>query len=132
MVHDQPVLHPQLLEIREQLEDASSRAVHLVERLSIEQMKQPPRPRAWSVAECLMHLNLTSTAYLPVLTVSIENAHLDRIHGRGPFRMDFKGRWMCEQHGHGRFKVATTTEFQPVSVDPIEACGALMALPSTG
>src|SRR5688572_23877166 len=100
IVRARPVLQTQLLELREQLEAASVAATQLVEGLSAEQMKQRPLSGAWSVAEGLVHLNLTSTVYLPILTVAIENAHLDRIHGRGPFRMDYKGRilkWMCGQ-----------------------------------
>ena len=122
IVRAQPVLQPQLLELRDQLKVASAAATELVEGLSYEQMKQRPRLGAWSVAECLVHLNLTSTAYLPILTVAIENAYLDRIHGQGPFRMDYKGRilkWMCEQHG--RFKVTTSPEFRPTAVEPVES-----------
>ncbi len=122
IVRAQPVLQPQLLELREQLKVASAAATELVDGLSPEQMRQRPRVGAWSVAECLVHLNLTSTAYLPILTVAIENAHLDRIHGQGPFRMDYKGRilkWMCEQHG--RFKLTTSPEFRPMVVEPVES-----------
>ena len=121
IVRAQPVLPAQLLELREQLKAASAAATELVHGLSREQMRQRPRVKAWSVAECLVHLNLTSTAYLPILTVAIENAHLDRIYGRGPFRMDYKGRilkWMLEKHG--RFKLETSPDFQPVSVEPLE------------
>jgi len=122
IVRAQPVLPAQLLELREQLKAASAAATELVHGLSREQMRQRPRVKAWSVAECLVHLNLTSTAYLPILTVAIENAHLDRIHGQGPFRMDYKGRilkWMCERHG--RFKLTTSPEFRPVAVEPAKS-----------
>ncbi len=113
-------LSPQLAEIVTQLGQASRRAEALFEGLNIDQMRQPPGPDQWSVAECLAHLSLTTETYLPALDAAYEKAREDGLFGEGPFGMDIMGRmlrWFLEPPPKFRFK--TTAEFQPLKAEPV-------------
>ncbi len=59
--------NPQLEEIKVQLDAASQKARFIVNSVSFEQLKQRPQPDKWSIAECLVHLNLSSQAEINVL-----------------------------------------------------------------
>jgi hypothetical protein len=44
--------------------------------------------------ECLIHLNLTSKQYIPLLHSAIQQAQKDGMESHGPFRMDWTGRFL--------------------------------------
>ena len=107
-------LAAQLAEIKLQLDAASQRARTLVDGLSPEQMKRRPRPDQWSVAECLVHLNVTSQEFLPILRAAFERAGEERTTGVRTFKLDFMGRllkWTLEPPP--KFRMKTTEKFQP-------------------
>ena len=52
-----------------------------------------PSPKRWSVAECLNHLNVTVTKYLPRIEAMIAEGRSGGRTGRGPFRHPFVGNW---------------------------------------
>lgn len=52
-----------------------------------------PSPKRWSVAECLNHLNVTVTKYLPRIEAMIAEGRAGGRTGRGPFRHPFVGTW---------------------------------------
>ena len=58
-------LAPQLEHIDRQLTDARRRAHDVATRVGPERWRTRPATGEWSVAECVVHLNLTSQAFLP-------------------------------------------------------------------
>jgi len=70
-------------------------------------------PHAWSIAECVAHLTLTTRAFLPLLDDAIASAPPRA--GRSPFRKSFLGGWLArgmEPPVRSRFK--TPPRFVPV------------------
>jgi hypothetical protein len=71
-------------------------------------------PQAWSIAECVAHLTLTTDAFLPLLDEAIARAPARA--GRPPFRKSFLGGWLArgmEPPVRGRFK--TVAGFVPAA-----------------
>jgi hypothetical protein len=60
-------MHPQLQEIRDDFERASRRLDALAARVPPGAWFTRPGPGRWSPGECVAHLNLTSTRFLPVV-----------------------------------------------------------------
>ena len=56
----------------------------LVASLRDDQFSWRPAPGAWSIAECLDHLNAAARAYLPKLDDGIEDAWRRHAHADGP------------------------------------------------
>ena len=67
-------LHPQLADIQHQLNNCTQRAKFVAHGLTPEQLKQRPASGGWSIAECLMHLVLTTDEYLNVADAAFLNA----------------------------------------------------------
>jgi len=87
----------QLARIQVELEEAHRRAHEIVAPLKNEGWGARAAPDQWSVAECLIHLNMTSRAFLPLIKDAIGRGR-DRELFRGtPYRMDFVGRllWLA-------------------------------------
>ncbi len=57
------------------------------------QLTWRPSPKRWSVAECLNHLNVTVTKYLPRIEAMIARGRAEGRTGRGPFKHPFVGNW---------------------------------------
>jgi len=86
----------QLARIQTELTDARRRA-NAVAGLSPESIwNTRPAPSQWSVAECLIHLNLTSRAFLPLIEEAITRGHEQALAQKRRYRMDLMGRilWM--------------------------------------
>ena len=107
----------QLARIQAELADARARAHRIAAPLEPEVWGARPSPEQWSVAECLMHLNLTSRAFLPLIKDAIGGGR-DRELFRGtPYRMDFVGRllWLATTL---RLPIKTTEPFVPARGQP--------------
>ena len=81
-----------------------------------------PAPTAWSVAECVAHLNLTSAAMVPLLRAEIDRAPSMPEGDDRAYRGAFIGRLLASMMGPVRIlagmklgKVATTPPFVPGS-----------------
>jgi hypothetical protein len=112
-------LSTQLAEVKLKLDAASEKARTLVNGLSSQQMTKRPQQNQWSVAECLVHLNITSREYLPILSAAFEHAPKETSVKR-QFKMDFMGRllkWTLEPPP--KFRVKTTVKFEPLDVEPV-------------
>lgn len=83
-------MSPQLLGLVRQLDAARDRAKKLAEVPEGLFMRRP-WPDQWSIAENLLHLDLTSKAYLPVLEEAAARGRREGDHGQVPFRLDFWG-----------------------------------------
>lgn len=85
-----------------------------IHRLPRERWQQRPAPERWSAGEHVVHLTLTTRAFLPLLEEALRNAPA----GSGPYRRDFIG-WMLGRviEPPARMKVKTTAPFEPPQAD---------------
>lgn len=116
------LLNPQLDEIKIQFDAASQKAISIVNSVSFEQLKQRPQPNQWSIAECLVHLNLSSQAEINILHDAYERISTKRIYVEKQFKMDLLSRfmkWTLEPPPIFIFKIKTTQRFQPVDLEPV-------------
>ena len=116
------LLNPQLDEIKIQIDAASQKASSIVNSVDFEQLKQRPQPDTWSLAECIVHLNLASQAYINILDDTYEQISTKQMYAEKQFKMDLLGRflkWTLEPPPMSIFKVKTTERFQPVVIEPM-------------
>jgi DinB superfamily len=85
-------LTPEIDEFRCQFEQVSTEAATLTSPLTDDQFIWRPAASAWSIAECLEHLNATARAYLPALDEGIADAIRRGVYGEGPFTYNWIGR----------------------------------------
>ncbi|MES1245171.1 MAG: DinB family protein [Acidobacteriota bacterium] len=113
--HDLP---PQLLALEAELAEARSRAHRLAAGLPAEDWSRRPAPQRWSIGEQVVHLNLTSRAYLPRLEEALAKAREEGLVGDGPFRRDFLG-WVLGRlmEPPVRMRIRTSAPFVPASVE---------------
>lgn len=76
----------ELEDYRRQFEDAKREARELLEGLCDAQFNWRPAPGAWSIGECLAHLNVAGQFYLPRIDRSIREARAAGQTAEGPFR----------------------------------------------
>ena len=87
-------LAPEIDEFRKQFEQISADADALVAPLSDGQFTWQPAPDAWSVAQCIDHLNVTARQYLPMLDDGIAEAIRRGLYSSGPYAYNWVGRLM--------------------------------------
>ena len=108
----------QIEDIRQELQQAREWA-HRVAGQAGERWGVRPAPERWSVAECLIHLNATSTAFLSRIREALSVAHRDGLRGREPYRRDFWGWALCRMlEPPARMKMKTPRSFQPSGTQP--------------
>jgi hypothetical protein len=93
------------------------RAERLMRPLSGETLLQRPRQGAWSIAECVEHLNLTAQSYLPILDAALTTLGRVTQPADRTYSLDWMGRfmaWMVEPPY--RTRVKTTQPFVPVEI----------------
>jgi len=107
-------MHTQLEAIISEFESARDRLHSLAQGVPEEYWTQHPDRTRWSIAECIAHLNLTSSAYLPLLRDGIAQAQglEDRVPRR--YRRDPIGWLLWKAAGPPvRFRAKTTPPFVP-------------------
>ena len=112
-------LQPQLEQIDLELAQARRRAHEIATPLTAELWSAQPGVDQWSVAECLIHLNLTSRAFLPLIRDAISKGRDLKLFGTGPYRRDIVGwivYWITDPLV--RFRIKTTAPFVPARVEP--------------
>jgi hypothetical protein len=67
-------VHPQLQEIRGDYDRATARLEALAARVPADAWYRRPDPHRWSPGECVEHLNLTATIFLPVIREGLPRA----------------------------------------------------------
>ena len=115
----QPILAAETEAFRRQFEQLSAQAEALVTPLTEEQFNWHPSPEAWSVAQCLEHLNVTARRYLPMIDEGIATAIRLGLYGAGPFAYNWIGRmfvWSMEPPP--RFKAKAPAVFRPEAQRP--------------
>lgn len=113
-------MQKQLSALVDSLESAQGKLRSLSDRISEAQWRKQPVADAWSAADCVEHLNITSRAYVPLLREAIDRARLMRARPTQSYRMDFVGRFMAfmmrPMKHIGKFKIGrvkTTGKFTP-------------------
>jgi hypothetical protein len=107
-------LAPELDEFRRHFEQLAHDADALVSPLTDAQFTWQPRPNAWSVAQCIDHLNVTARLYLPVVDEGIANAIRQGQYAEGPYNYWWLPRMFVRMlEPPPRFRVKTPAAFQP-------------------
>jgi hypothetical protein len=85
--------------VKQELVEARRRAEALVLGLTPEQLTTQPEAGKWSIAECILHLNVTASVMQPFMKKAISQGKHDNRAGNGPFKIGAKGRlliWIAE------------------------------------
>ena len=107
-------LTAEIEDFRRQFERLADEADALVAPLSDEQFAWQPSPAAWSVAQCVDHLNVTARLYLPQLDEGIANAIRQGLYGEGPFKYSWLGRLIVQMlEPPPRMRVKSPVAFHP-------------------
>lgn len=112
-------MHPELELIATEFLETLDRLHRLRESVPEEAWSRRLAPERWSVAECVAHLNLTSAAYLPLLTRAIEEARALRLPAPVRYRRDLAGWLLWKTMGPPvRIRTRTLPAFVPESTRP--------------
>ena len=82
-----------------EINEARLRAEALALGLTPEEFTTQPEAGKWSIAECILHLNVTASVMQPLMEKAIAQARHDNNVGTGPFGIGLKGRllvWIAE------------------------------------
>lgn len=113
-VTEEAQLHPRLTAIEKELAEATTRAANLVDRVDEGVFHRRPLADRWSIAECLVHLSLTTRAYLPLIDDALQIGRLMAVTGPRRFRRDFSGWLLCTMaEPPYRYRAITTARFVP-------------------
>ena len=111
----------QFQEIIDQFTDVSARANGVTKDLQTHELNLRPEAHRWSIAECLVHLTLCSSAYLELINLACQKAREERLFGDGPFKMDWTGKLIrLASEPPSRVRLSSTAAFQPTLVEPLE------------
>jgi len=109
-------MHPKLQAILDEFASASTRLHALSAQVPLEQWPKRRNPERWSVAECVAHLNVTSEAFLPLLTAAVEQAQAMSSPPQVRYRRDVFGWLLWRTMGPPvRFAIATPAAFVPAA-----------------
>ena len=86
-----PILAPQLAVVKEQYLLARERLRQICAGVTDEVWAAGSIEGGWSIAECVVHLNLTTDAYLPKIDDAITEGQRRGLAGSGPFSRGLMG-----------------------------------------
>lgn len=117
--------------VQDQLRTIIRRAGKVADGLDREQFNRSPAPGAWSVGQCLEHLNETARLYLPALSDAIDRGRAKGLLASpGEPDRTLLGRlvaWSQEPPVRLKFKTFEAVE-PPPELDPEEVLDAFEAL----
>lgn len=87
-------LNTELAEYQRQFESNRSEAADICAGLSKEQFNLHPGPDRWSIAECLLHLNVSASLYAKQIRIAVEKDRRKQHAASPPYRYGFLARWM--------------------------------------
>jgi len=112
-------LTPEVVQLRRQFEQLADEADTFVATLTDDQFAWKPSLQAWSIAQCIDHLNVTARLYLPQLDEGIANAIRQGLYGAGPFVYWWFARMFVRMlEPPPRLRVKTPAIFQPPASRP--------------
>ncbi len=83
----------------QEIQEARQRAEALPSGLTPKQFTTQPEAGEWSVAECILHLNVTAAVMQPLMQNAMAQGRQEKKMGAGPFGIGLKGRllvWIAE------------------------------------
>ncbi|HEY2234724.1 MAG TPA: DinB family protein [Candidatus Angelobacter sp.] len=83
----------------QEIQGARQRAEALLVGLTPEQFTTQPQAGKWSVAECILHLNVTAAVMQRLMESAMAQGRKEKKLGAGPFHIGLKGRlliWIAE------------------------------------
>lgn len=112
-------MHPQLQAIADEFELASQRLRALEAMQPDELWPVRAEPGHWSISECILHLNLTSRAFLPPLRLALAKARSTGEPAPRRYRLDPLG-WLVwrAQSPRARLRFRTPPAFEPADLPP--------------
>lgn len=115
-------LTPELAELARQFAAAKNEASSLVSGLKESQFNWRPDPRSWSMAECLLHLNIVGDRYVHVLEKTLAEATAQDHTGHAPLRHGWLGKWiLANTEPPPKRKFKAPRSFTPAYGQPITA-----------
>lgn len=109
-------MHTELELVAEEYRSAERRLHELARAIPVEAWARRADPDRWSVAECVAHLNLTSTEYLPILRDAIACARALDQPAPARYRRDPIGWLLWRTMGPPvRVRLKTIARFVPSS-----------------
>jgi hypothetical protein len=107
----------QVAELQQQLTDVTDRISGSFGGMSAEDLRRRPAPGRWSVAECIVHLTMTTTAMLPELEAAMARAPASAGRALRPSFLGGKlARWL-EPPVRRRMKTSPAFVPSPASTD---------------
>lgn len=88
------LLSPELAEYQKQFAMNRREAAVLCSGLSDAQFNWRPELGRWSIAECLLHLNVGADMFARQIEIATERGRVRGLLGTGPFRYGFLSRWL--------------------------------------
>ena len=114
-------LDSQLADICNQLGSNSLQVLKLTDDLHHHQLNLRIESDRWSIAECIVHLNLFSEVFVSEIGNACENARREGLYGTGPYKMDFVGRLLkYALEPPSKWTAITPEEFEPLVIEPLE------------
>ena len=114
-------LAPPLDRLRHQYEQFFAEADAFVGTLDDEQFHWRPHPDAWSIGECLEHLNMTARAALPRIDEAIAEAIGRAVQGDGQFTPSWVDRLVLRTtEPPSRWRMWSPAELRPAPSVPRE------------
>ncbi|HEV8304618.1 MAG TPA: DinB family protein [Gemmatimonadales bacterium] len=110
---------PDLEDLLRQLEAIKAEGHAVCAGLTESQFNWRPGPARWSMAECLVHLNVAVTRTLPAFDRAIEQGRATGRVAEGPFRYGWFANWMVrsmEPPPKRRMKTFPIFEVPPAAV----------------
>ena len=110
-----------LADICNQFRENSLRVTKLTNELHHHQLNLRVDSDRWSIAECIVHLNLFSETFVPLIQDACERARLNGLMRGGPYKMDVVGKLLrYALEPPSKWNASTTSEFEPTVVEPLE------------
>ena len=115
-------LTPELSELDRQFAALKAEASDLVSGLQESHFNWRPEARSWSMAECLLHLNMVGDRYVHALEKTLAEARARGLVGEGAVRYGWLGKWvLANTEPPPRRKFKAPRSFTPSYGQPITA-----------
>lgn len=124
-------LYSELADYRDRFAIARQEAAALVDGLSPDALNTAPSPEAWSVGQCLAHLNESTGQLVPRLETAIDRARDRGPFAEGPFRYGMVSRWFIhamDPEAGWTFPAPNGYAPPAIPLEPAEVLGTFQAL----
>jgi hypothetical protein len=108
--------------VRRELDEAGRWAENIARTVSEDEWRRRPRPGAWSPAELITHLILTTEQFLPLIRAALARGRENGAKRQRPYRKDLRGRllaWALEPPVRW-VRARTTPPFVPTGLQTKE------------